>query len=138
MNCIKCGGQLLETARFCPACGTPVGGASRPQIRARLLVIGGVAALVAVAIIVALLFLNRAPPTAASPAAAPSAAVPQAPVADSARITASQVTGFDWSGLSPEQLQAARAALDQAIAREEQGRTAKSGAAVLTTGKTAP
>lgn len=135
MNCIKCGGQLLETARFCPACGTPVGGASRPQIRARLLVIGGVAAVVGIAIVGVLLFLNRTPPTAAAPVAVPQA---PAPVADTAKIASAQIPGFDWSGLSPEQLQAARAALDQAIAKEEQGRTAKSGAAVPAAGKTAP
>ena len=45
MNCIKCGQQVSDTARFCPSCGTPVGGGpSRPTTRGRLIaILGGVA-----------------------------------------------------------------------------------------------
>jgi len=127
MNCTKCGEQVLETARFCPACGTPVGGAgpSKAQSRARLIaMIGGALAVVVIAA-AALFFINRPKPGVA-PAVAPQA---QAPGGDTAKMTPAQITGFDWPCLSPEQLQAARAALDAAIAKEEQGRLGKSNAA---------
>jgi hypothetical protein len=45
------------------------------------------------------------------------------------KIAPAQIIGFDWSGLSPEQLQSARAALDEAIAKEEQSRAGISKAA---------
>jgi hypothetical protein len=54
------------------------------------------------------------PPTAAQPAAQPAAGT-EAPATAS-----SLATGFEWSGLSPDQIRDARSALDAAIAREEQ------------------
>jgi hypothetical protein len=126
MNCIKCGQEVSETARFCPACGTPVGG-GRPgtEIRRRLIAIigGGVAALVIVA--AAVLYIKRPQPSVV-PAVTPQA---QPPGGDSVKIAPAQIIGFDWSGLSPEQLQSARAALDEAIAKEEQSRAGISKAA---------
>jgi hypothetical protein len=127
MNCTKCGEQVLETARFCPACGTPVGGAdaSKVQSRGRLIaMLGGALAVVIIA--AAALFYAKRPQPSVAPAVAPQA---QAPGGDAAKTTPAQIAGFDWSGLSPEQLQAARAALDAAIAKEEQGRLGKSNAA---------
>jgi hypothetical protein len=131
MNCNKCGQEVSETTHFCPACGTPVGaGRSRPEIRRRLIAIigGGVAVLLIV--VVAMLYIKRPQPSVVS------AVTPQAqpPGGDSAKIAPAQVTpaqiiGFDWSGLSPEQLQSARAALDEAIAKEEQSRAGISKAA---------
>jgi hypothetical protein len=126
MNCIKCGQQIPETARFCPGCGTPVGGGrSKPEIRRRLIAIigGGVAVLLLIA--AAMLYMTRPQPSAA---VAPQT---QTPGGDSvkAQITPAQITGFDWSGLSPEQLLSARAALDEAIAKEEQSRAGISNAA---------
>ena len=122
MNCIKCGQQLSETARFCPLCGTPVvGGRSRAEIRRRLIIGGGVAVLLVVAS--AVLFFKRPQPSVV-PVVAPQAQPPggDSPKIAPAQITPAQIAGFDWSGLSPEQLQSARTALDEAIAKEEQGR----------------
>lgn len=127
MNCTKCGEQVLETARFCPACGTPVGGAdaSKAQRRGGLIaMVGGALAVVLIAA-AALVYVKRPQPSVA-PAVALQA---QAAGGDAAKATPAQIAGFDWSGLSPEQLQAARAALDAAIAKEEQGRLGKSNAA---------
>jgi uncharacterized membrane protein len=139
MNCIKCGQEISETARFCPACGTPVdGGRSRPEIRRILIAMigGGVAVLLIVA--AAMLYIRRPQPSVV-PAVTLQA---QPPDGDSARIAPSQITpaqiiGFDWSGLGPEQLQSARAALDEAIAKEEESRTGISKAAHAG-GKSAP
>ena len=127
MNCIKCGEPLPATARFCPACAAPVagnlraaGGAAQSTLetrRRRIAIAGGVGAAVAVAIAAAFIYLNRTPPVA--PGAAQQI---EASGADSVRVTPAQAAGFDWSGLNPDQLQSARAALDQAIAKEEQSR----------------
>lgn len=114
-------------ARFCPACAAPIPGNSRANgpaaqstlqaRRRRIAIAGGVGAAVAIAIVAALVYFKRAEPVA------PGAAQPApAPRADSAKVTPAQAAGFDWSGLNPEQLQAARAALDAAIAKEEQTR----------------
>jgi hypothetical protein len=143
MNCIKCGEPLPATARFCPACAAPVpgnlraaGGAAQSTLQARrrrIAIVGGVGAAVGVAIVAALIYLNRAQPGVA-PGVAPSvvpgtAQQAQASGADSAKVTPAQAAGFDWSGLNPDQLQAARAALDEAIAKEEQTRKGNSKAA---------
>jgi hypothetical protein len=128
MNCIKCGQQIPETARFCPGCGTPVGGGrSKPEIRRRLIAIigGGVAVLLLIA--AAIVYMKRPQPGAVA-AVAPQTLTPGADSVK-AQITPAQITGFDWSGLSAEQLQSARAALDEAIAKEEQSRAGISNAA---------
>jgi zinc ribbon protein len=131
MNCIKCGEPLPPTARFCPSCAAPVAGNLRgaggdalstlEARRRRIAIAGAVGAAVAVAIAAAFIYLKRTPPVA--PGAAPQV---QAPNADSAKVSPAQAAGFDWSGLNPEQLQAARAALDEAIAKEEQTRPGNS------------
>ena len=131
MKCIKCGQEVSETARFCPACGTPVGGGrSGPEIRRRRIALigGGVAVLLIGA--AAIFYIERPRPSVV-PAVTLQA---QPPGGDSANIAPSQITpaqiaGFDWSGLNPEQLQLARAALDEAIAKEEQSRAGISKAA---------
>lgn len=135
MNCIKCGEPLPATARFCPACASPVpgklraaGGPAQSTLEARrrrVAIVGGVGAAVALAIVAAFIYFKRGQPSAA-PDTAPQ---PQASGADSAKVTPAQAAGFDWSGLNPEQLQAARAALDAAIAKEEQTRPGNSKAA---------
>ncbi len=126
MNCIRCGEPLPATARFCPACAAPVaenlrGGAGPPQLelqrrRRRIAIAGGIGAALALVLIGALIVLKPMRPNLA-PGGAPAA---QPPRAETATMTPAQIAGFDWSGLSPEQLQAARAALDEAIAKEEQ------------------
>jgi zinc ribbon protein len=131
MNCIKCGEPLPPTARFCPSCAAPVAGnlrsaggaaqSTREAGRRRIVIAGAAGAAVAVAIAAAVIYLKRAPPVA--PGVVPQV---QAPNADSAKLTPAQAAGFDWSGLDPEQLQAARAALDEAIAKEEQTRPGNS------------
>jgi len=131
MNCIRCGALLPAAARFCPACAAPIdeglrgdGGEAEAELqrrRRRVAIAGGGGALVALGIGAAVFFyVGRAPTTirASAPAAAPRA--------NAAPLTPAQVTGFDWSGLTPEQLQAARAALDEAIAKEEQPRPGNS------------
>ena len=138
MNCIKCAQEVSETARFCPACGTPVGGGrSRPEIRRRLTIIGGGVAVLL--ILAAAIWYIKRPQPSVVPAVTLQA---QPPGGDSAKIAPAQITpaqiaGFDWSGLSPEQLQSARAALDEAIAKEEQSRAGISKAAHAG-GKSAP
>ena len=128
MNCIKCAQEVSETARFCPACGTPVGdGRSRPEIRRRLTIIGGGVAVLLIGA-GAIFYIERPQPGVVA------AVTLQPPGGDSAKIAPAQITpaqiaGFDWSGLSPEQLQSARAALDEAIAKEEQSRAGISKAA---------
>ena len=137
MKCIKCGQEVSETARFCPACGTPVGGGrSGPEIRRRRIALigGGVAVLLIGA--AAIFYIERPRPSVVP------AVTLQPPGGDSAKIAPAQITpaqiaGFDWSGLSPEQLQSARAALDEAIAKEEQSRAGISKAA-HDGGKSAP
>ena len=114
-------------ARFCPACAAPIPGNLRttgPEAqsalqarRRRIAIDGGVGAAVAVAIVSA--FVNFKRTQTAAPVATQQ---PEASGADSAKVTPAQAAGFDWSGLNPEQLQAARAALDAAIAKEEQTR----------------
>ena len=143
MNCVKCGQQVSDTARFCPSCGTPVGGGpSRPTTRGRLIaILGGVAVLLIAAAVV--WFIKR-PQTDGSAAALPAqpagsaAPLPALPIGgDSVKIAPAQIGGFDWSGLSPEQLQSARAALDEAIAKEE-GARARTSNAPLGDGKNTP
>ena len=124
MNCFKCGQQVSDTARFCPGCGTPIGGGpSRPTPRGRLIaILGGVALLLIAAAVV--WFIKRPQPGGSA------SALPAQPTGgDSVKIAPEQISGFDWSGLSPEQLQSARAALDEAIAKEERARASTSNAA---------
>jgi hypothetical protein len=139
MNCIKCGQEVSETARFCPACGTPVGGGrSRPETRRRLIAIIGGGVVVLLIVAAAMLYFKRPQPSVV-PAVTLQAQPPggeSAKIAP-AQITPAQIAGFDWSGLSPEQLQSARAALDEAIAKEEQSRAGISKAAHAG-GKSAP
>jgi hypothetical protein len=122
MNCTKCGQPVSDTAHFCPGCGTPVGGGpSRPTTGGRLIaILGGAVALLLIAA-AAVWFIKRPQP---SGSAAALQAQPAAP--DSPKIAPAQIGGFDWSGLSPEQLQSARAALDEAIAKEERARAGAS------------
>jgi len=140
MNCIKCGTPLPDTARFCPACAAPVDaslGAESGAVqsvsqrrRRRLMFAGG--AVVALGIGAAALVYFMRPSPIVPPTA--SAQVTRETVV---KLTPAQVTGFDWSGLSPEQLEAARAALDQAIAKEEQTRPGNSQAAARADGQSA-
>ncbi|HMD72321.1 MAG TPA: zinc ribbon domain-containing protein [Steroidobacteraceae bacterium] len=142
MNCSKCGAPLPATARFCPACAAPVagnlraaGGTDQSALEARrrrIAIVGGIGAAVAVAIVAAFMNLNRT-----QPVAPPTPQPAQASGADSAKVTPAQAAGFDWSGLDPEQLQAARAALDEAIAKEEQTRPGNSKAARPPNGQSA-
>jgi hypothetical protein len=97
-----------------------------------ILVIAGVAIIAIVAAFVVQQRLrSAAPPSAATPQeplpqpAAPPQPVPPQSVAPPPAAPAD--AGFDWTGLSREELLAARSALDAAIAREEQQRTAPAG-----------
>jgi hypothetical protein len=141
MYCMKCGGPVPAAARFCPGCGIAVAdggtaaGSTEPPVSAapaeikrghtrRLLgIFGGIIVLGLVAA-AALIIARRQPPleqTAIVPVGAP----PEKPPGETpATLTPQVVAGFDWSGFTAEQLLAARAALDEAIAKEEQG-TAK-------------
>lgn len=141
MFCITCGGSIPTTARFCPACGTPVsqsGGQTEPVQRPpqsavapekqgankRLIAIIAGIAIVGAAIAAVLLNTRSQQQTgqaAGAAVTATQAAAPE-PAASSENVVkpASTLAGFDWSGLSPEELLAARAALDAAIAKEEQ------------------
>jgi hypothetical protein len=119
-------------ARFCPACGAPVdaaGAAAQPSTpsasrRPLIAVIGGIL-LAAIAVSAYVVF--KPAPTPAVGAGAPLAQA-QAPDAGTATPPSPASAGFDWSGLSPEELQAARLALDAAIATEEQAAAAKAAA----------
>jgi hypothetical protein len=97
-----------------------------------ILVLAGVAI---IAIVAAFFVQQRlrsaAPPSAAMPQEpVPQPTAPPQPVAPQSVApppTASADVGFDWTGLSREELLAARSALDAAIAREEQQRVAAAG-----------
>jgi hypothetical protein len=136
MYCMKCGGSVPASARFCPGCGTAVAAgetgagstssppgiaddAKRRHTRRLLGIVGGVIILGLTA--AAALFVSRRPPQPQQTAIA-SVSAPQekAPGENSVQPTPQEVAGFDWSGLTAEQLHAARAALDEAIAKEEQ------------------
>jgi hypothetical protein len=132
---MKCGGSVPAAASFCPGCGTAVadGGtaagstddyAKRRRTRRLLGIFGGVIILGLIAA-AALFVARRQPPlqqqTAIVPVGTP---LEKAPGENSTKPTSQAVAGFDWSGLTAEQLLAARAALDEAIAKEEQS-TAK-------------
>ena len=131
MYCMKCGVSVPAAARFCPGCGSAAadgGTAAGAEIKQghtrRLLgIFGGIIVLGLIAA-AALIVARRQPPveqTAIFPVIAP----PEKPPGETpAKLTPDVVAGFDWSGLTAEQLLAARAALDEAIAKEEQG-TAK-------------
>ena len=128
---MKCGGSVPAAARFCPGCGTAVADrgtaagstddyAKRSRTRRLLGIFGGVIILGLIAA-AALFFARRQPPLEQT-AIAPVGEKP--PGENSAKPTPQMPAGFDWSGLTAEQLLAARAALDEAIAKEEQS-TAK-------------
>jgi hypothetical protein len=131
MNCVKCGTPLLEGARFCQSCGTsvaeavPAAVAQNPvQRHKRTLIAAGLAGGVIVIAIGVLLFIRHqsgtpepAAATTQPTASAPAPGSSETPAVASATATASG--GFEWSGLSPDEVIAARAALDQAITKEE-------------------
>jgi hypothetical protein len=102
--------------------------------RRRLIaVIAGVIVLAAIA--AAAFFWGKPAPAPAVSAGAPQDKTPQG----STDKPASPVNaGFDWSGLSPEELHAARLALDAAIAKEEQAAAAKAAAATAAAGSNRP
>ena len=131
---MKCGGSVPTAAHFCPGCGTAVADAGtasgssgdfakRTHTRRWLGILAGVIILGVMA--AAALFVARRQPALEHSAIVPTG-VPQAnaPGENSAKPAPQVVAGFDWSGLTAEQLLAARAALDEAIAKEEQS-TAK-------------
>jgi hypothetical protein len=131
MYCTKCGGLAPTTARFCPACGTAVdaagaapshAGAKRGFKRWLIAVIG---AIVVAAVAAATYFVVKPAP---APVAGVIASQDRAPEASVAKPGSPATPGFDWSGLSPEELQSARLALDAAIAKEEQAAAAKTAA----------
>jgi predicted nucleic acid-binding Zn ribbon protein len=123
MNCSKCAAPLPDTARFCLACGAAVADSdARPKHlrwRTTAVLMAGVMLLIVVG---AVLFarstkrLSPPPPAAITQERAPT----QAPAPGAAQPAPATVDGYDWSGLSPEELIAARKSLDAAIAREEQ------------------
>ena len=150
MNCTQCGQQVSETTRFCPSCGTPVGATpvssapvssapisstpvrgtriggapSKPESRGKLVaILGGVGLLLIIA--AGVWYIKRPQPGSSTVALQTT----QPTGGDPGKATPAQISGFDWSGLSPEQLQSARAALDEAIAKEERARASSSNAA---------
>ena len=131
MYCTKCGGPVPEAAHFCPGCGTAVadGGtaavsiddsAKRRHSRRWLGILGG-AMILGLLAAAALFVTRRQPPPPAQSAIVPVGAPQEnAPGENSSKPVPQVVAGFDWSGLTAEQLLAARAALDEAIAKEEE------------------
>jgi hypothetical protein len=145
MFCIKCGGSVPTTARFCPACGSSVvdsSGAAAPAKRPPqsgkklIAVIAGIAIVCAVVAAVMLHARRQQQDdqTVSAAAAAPQSTIAQsadpqtAAPSDAVTKPAQTIEGFDWSGLSPEELLAARQALDAAIAKEEQNSAKNAGA----------
>jgi hypothetical protein len=144
MYCVNCGGPIPSTARFCGTCGSPIDQdrgepasagtssqspvtpATRGADKKLIAIIAGV--VIGAAAIAALLLHSRAQQQGV-PAAAAATSASQDTAPSAAAVTpAATIAGFDWSGLSPEELQAARAALDAAIAREEQSNAKNPGA----------
>jgi hypothetical protein len=152
--CMKCGGLVPAAARFCPACGTAVADgetatgstisppgnaddAKRRHTRRLLGIVGGV--IIVGFIAAAALIVWRRQPQPEQTALVPDSAPPEkAPGENSAQLTPREMAGFDWSGLTAEQLHAARAALDEAIAKEEQSAAKSSGAVQTADGKSVP
>jgi hypothetical protein len=128
MFCRQCGAALDESSQVCQSCGTAasagtVDGVPQSNVTgahsSRRIVAALVAGVLVISIAaVALIAYRHTQPVPTS--AAPSGAVTSA--ADSTLGGPSLPDGneFRWSGLAPEQIQAARGALDAAIAHEEQ------------------
>jgi zinc-ribbon domain len=130
MLCPQCAAQLADSTRFCPACGAPANaGASavgdnrtRPANRrgrkGLSMAIALIAGLIMIGAVASLLIYRRVNPTKS--AAVLSATATAVKETDSGGASQLESTGFRWSGLTPDQIHAARSALDAAIVREEQ------------------
>jgi hypothetical protein len=120
MYCSQCGKPLDASSRKCSSCGT----SSRPTRAVRIPAVAAVAVVVvALGGAAAFFFLqHRAPPPATPAGDSAAASQSQSPGTESTLPASNQAEtdGFRWAALTPEELQAARSALDAAIAREEQ------------------
>jgi len=100
----------------------PANGGSK---RWRIAVIGAIVVAAVAASATAAYFVVKPAP---APPAGGIASQDRMPEASVAKPASPASPGYDWSGLSPEELQSARLALDAAIAKEEQAAAAKTAA----------